>query len=146
MAEESKFFDAVCAETVNVQDDLGKNYKSLKMVIAEELIQIAGFNGFYDVEEVAKGAMLAGFKAKEAVLIEKMPAMCDVLGKDKRRRPDIAKWTEKDYLQSMSKFVNSILTELFQLKIKQKRHNRSGLYEISGINMFDFSTEVPINA
>ena len=145
MAEESNFFNAVCAENVSVQDDLGKNYKSLKMVIAKELIQIAGFKGFYDTEEVGKDAMLAGFKAKEAVLIEKMPAICDVLGKSKRRRPEIAKWTEATYLKHMLKFVNSILTELFQLKIKQKRHNRSGLYEISGINMFDFSTEVPIN-
>lgn len=137
MEEESNQFNGVFTDSTSVQDDLNKNYKSMKIVIAKELLEIAGFSGFYDDSVVSKNDMLASFKSKESILIEKMPAMCDVLGKSKRRRPDIAKWTEANYLKNMMAFVNSIITDLFQLKIKQTGQ-RTGLYKIDGINQFDF--------
>ena len=64
--------------------------------------------------------------------------MCDVLGRAKRRRPDISSWTKANYLKHMLEFINSIITELFQLKIKQTKH-RSGVYIIEGKNTYDFS-------
>jgi hypothetical protein len=140
MTEESKYFNGLFEDNVSVQDDLGKNYKSLKMVIAKELVEMAGFSGFYDEGEVSKDTMLERFKEKEAVLIEKMPAMCDVLGKTKRRRPDIANWTESNYLPHMLKFVNSITSELFQLKIKETGR-RTGIYAINGQNQFNFGED-----
>ena len=136
--EDAMNFNGLFMDETTVEDDLSRNYKSMKMVIAKELVVIAGFTGFYDESEVSKEVMLAGFKAKELKLIERMPAMCDVLGRAKRRRPDIAKWDEAMYLRSMLAFVNSIITELFQLKIKETGR-RTGIYIIEGKNIFDFS-------
>lgn len=137
MKEESLNFNGVFLDDVSVQDDLKRKYKSLKLLIAKELVEIAGFDGFYDEEVIDKDTLLANFKAKEDVLCEKMDHMCDVLGKDKRRRPKIKTWAEKYYLRGMLDFINSVLVEQLQLKIKQTG-NRTGIYYIDGINKFDF--------
>lgn len=140
MKEESASFNGIFLDHVSIQDDLKKEYKSLKILIAKELVEIAGFSGFYDEEKITKANMLANFKAKEDVLCERMSDMCDIMGKAKRRRPNIRLFKENTYLQSMLKFVNSILMELLQLKIGLESKN-SDLYMIFGINQFNFGED-----
>lgn len=139
---ESRYFNMVCArddDGPTIQDDLNKKYRGAKMVIAKELIEIVGFSGFYDTAEISKDTMLTNFKAIEETLIKKMPHICDVFGRDKRHRPDIAKWTDNTYLRKMLDFINSMLSDLFQLKIKQKGSSkRSGKYTITGIDKYKF--------
>jgi hypothetical protein len=134
--EESDNFNAIFLDEVSVQDDLKKKYKSMKLVIAKELIEIAGFDGFYDTETVSKEDIMSNFKEKEDLLDSRMDGICNVLGRDKRRRPYIKNWEDKYYLRGMLDFINSILVEQLQLKIKQTGH-RSGIYYIDGINTFD---------
>lgn len=140
MTNESIYFNEVCADTDNgptVCDDLAKNYKGARMVIADELLTKAGFNGFYDTAEISKNTIYENFKNIESILIKKMPHICNVLGRDKRFWPDIKQWPERLYLQNMIKFINSIISDLFQLKIKQTGR-RTGLYIISGIDKYNF--------
>jgi hypothetical protein len=137
---EARYFNMVCArddDGPTVQDDLNKKYKAAQIVIAKELIEITGFSGFYDGAEISKDTMLTNFKAVEETLIKKMPHICDVFGRDKRHRPDITKWKDNTYLRKMLDFINSMLSDLFQLKIKQTGH-RTGAYSITGIDKYNF--------
>jgi hypothetical protein len=140
MKEEGDYFNGVCEDTVSVQDDLAKKYKSAKMSVAIELVKIAGFKSLYDTEEIAKKKMLKRFKKNEDMLISKMPWICSILGRSKRRIPQIDEWGDAVYLQHMLKFINSILEDLFCLKIKQTGH-RSGKYKIDGLEMFEFDED-----
>jgi hypothetical protein len=140
MEDEARFFNAVCAGDDNgpsVQDDLDKKYKSVKMVIAKELLEITGFSGFYDTAEIPKETIYNNFKTKEEILIKQMDRICEAIGRAKRRRPNIKTWPENTYVKKMLEFVNSIIMDLFQLKIKQTGH-RSGGYCISGIDKYNF--------
>ena len=137
MKEEGLHFNDVFKDKVEVQDDLAKNYKSAKMSVAVELVKIAGFKSLYYTGEITKKKMLKKFKDNEELLISKMPRICSILGRSKRRIPNIDEWGEKVYLKNMLTFINSILQDLFCLKIKETK-NRSGKYFMDNINMFEF--------
>jgi hypothetical protein len=85
--------------------------------------------------------MLKGFKDNEELLIGRMPRICSILGRSKRHTPKIEEWGEKLYLKNMLKFINSILQDLFYLKIKETK-NRSGKYYMDNIDMFKFNNHL----
>lgn len=131
--EESRIFNGLQTDMTNIQDDLKKKYVAMKLVIATEFIKICGFKHVYDDSTRTKNQIEKGIKKHNKVLTDKMTGICDILGRAKRRRPDTGKWTFKTQLE----FMNSALTELLQLKIKQTG-NRTGIYFIDGIDQFDF--------
>jgi hypothetical protein len=140
MKEEGAYFNGVFADHVSVQDDLAKKYKSAKMSVAIELVKIAGFKNLYDTEEITKKKMMKRFKKNEEMLISKIPWICTILGRSKRRIPQIDEWGDAVYLKNMLKFINSILEDLFCLKIKETKR-RSGKYKMGGIKMFEFDQD-----
>ena len=140
MKEEGAYFNGVFADNVSVQDDLAKKYKSAKMAVAIELVKIAGFPTLYYGREITKKKMLEGFKKNEDMLIRKMPWICSILGRSKRRVPQIDEWGDAVYIKHMLAFINSILEDLFCLKIKETKR-RSGKYIMEGIEMFEFDED-----
>ena len=138
MKEEGEHFDNVFAEHIHVQDDLAKNYKSAKMAVAIELLKMAGFKSLYYTKEVTKKKIMKGLKDNEELLIRKIPWICTILGRSQRHTPEIETWGEKVYLKNMLAFINSILADLFCLKIKQTKKN-SGKYVMDGIDKFEFN-------
>lgn len=129
--DESRQFNGLFTDMTNVQDDLKKKYVSLKLVIGTELIKICGFKGLYDTKTRTKAQIEKGFKKHQKLLKDKINDICDVLGKPTRRRPDVDKWM----FRSKIDFVNSALSDVLQLKIKQTGH-RTDIYGIEGIDMY----------
>jgi hypothetical protein len=111
--EESRIFNGLFTDMTNVQDDLKRNYISMKLVIATELIKICGFDGIYDTKHSERDDIETRLKKHNKILTEKMTGICMVLGRKKSRIPNTKTWT----FNTKIKFINSALYELLNLKI-----------------------------
>ena len=147
----------------HVHDDLQREYVGNKLLIAHELLTITGFSGFDDSKTLSRDIMWENIEKHSELLASKITSVCNVFGRQKRRHPKIQQMSlccsecseiplcddcidilknkrmvmSWNFRQSMD-FINNILSELLQLKIKQTNRH-SEVYYIDGIDLFSFN-------
>jgi hypothetical protein len=138
ISDDNGYFNEFSAgnESIEVSDDLKKNYRSKKFIIILELLKIAGYKGIYGKSEITGDKMFKNIKKHQPLLISKMDSICDVFGKSSRRRPDMKKWTDKYYIKEYLRFTNTLLMQEFNFTIKLTKKN-SNIYTIQG-EQYDF--------
>jgi len=117
----------------SVADDLKRKYVGMKLVVASELLKIIGLKKWNSKKSIKKATIIKNLEKHKKKLAQKMTGICDIFGREKRNRPDTDKWVFRGQMD----FVNSILMETLQIKIKQTV-KYSGIYKIDGLDLYNF--------
>lgn len=123
-------------DCITPAEDLAKNYRAVKLVIALELLEIAGFKSLVDTKAYSKTKLIQNFKTNKKLLVSKIDRIGQAFCISKRSIPKIEEWSDATCLKSWLRFLNDRLINQFQIKIKETK-NRSGKYAIQGVDLYD---------
>ena len=126
-------FNGLYLDNTSVVDDLKRKYMGMKLVVTKEMLSVCGFDSWQDTKSIDKDILENLIERHAPRLHSKMTKICDVFGRAKSRRQSIKKMNFRSRLD----FINGLIFETLHIKIKQTSR-RSGRYEISGLNLFDF--------